>query len=303
VKRVDVVVIGENSWDLVAVVPEPPQANAKIRLTDFREFPGGEATTAAVGLARLGCRTKYIGRFGDDRFGVLARERLAAEGVDLTDAIIVGDQTTRLAVILVDQQSGDRTVLWRRDDALALRPDDLPDRVLRDARALLVGSDDVDAMTSAAARARQSGVTTFGDLERVHPGTDDLLRTLDVIVMAAEFPGRFTGRREPGSALREIAAQSSAAFVCVTLGREGCLALVNGREFRIPAFNVPVVDTTGAGDLFRAGLIARWLGSGTAADPVDLLRYASAAAALNCRALGAQTAAPRREEVEALLRA
>ena len=301
-RAVDVVAVGENSVDLVAVTEGHPQANAKYPLINYLELPGGEAASAAVGLSRLGWRAKYIGKVGDDRFGVMIRERLASEGVDVSEIIIVEDTTSRMAVILVDRETGDRTVLWRRADQLSLEPGDVEDQTLAAARVLLLGSDDVNAMTSVARRARERGARTVGDLEHVHTGTASLLRELDVVIMASTFPAAFTGEPDPGAALRQVAAISGASLVCVTLGGEGCLALAAGEELRVPAFDIDIVDTTGAGDMFRAGFIARWLREPNEPDVTELLRYANAVAALNCRETGAQTAAPRADEVEALLR-
>jgi sulfofructose kinase len=297
----DVLTVGENSVDLIAVVDGQPPANGKAPLLDYRELPGGEAATAAVGLARLGWRATYIGRLGDDRFGQFLRHHLTTEGVDVTHARIIASQPNRMALILVDSKTGDRTVLWRRGTPLAVQPEDVDDGVVASARVMLVGSDDVEAMSSAAARARGLGVRTVGDLEHVHSGTGALLRELDVVIMAESFPTALTGERSLGTAIREIAAASNASLVCVTLGQDGCLALVDGHEVRVPAYEVDVVDTTGAGDLFRAGFIARWLAEPETPDVTDLLRFANAVAALNCRAVGAQTAAPRLEEVETLL--
>jgi ribokinase/sulfofructose kinase len=185
---------------------------------------------------------------------------------------------------------------------LALLPDDVADDCVRRARVLLVGSDDVPAMTSAARRARWADVRTVGDLERIHAGTESLLRELDLIVMAASFPSAFTGIPSMGAALRAVAELSGAALTCVTLGEDGCLALAGGQEIRVPALATEVVDTTGAGDLFRAGLIGRWLQEPSGPSVVDLLRYAAAVAALNCRRQGAWAGAPRRSEVDQLLR-
>ena len=99
-----------------------------------------------------------------------------------------------------------------------------------------------------------------------------------------------------------MAREFPAAAICVTLGERGSLTRAGGREIRMPASRVPVVDTTGAGDAFRGGFIAGWLRAGDAAELEDLMRWASATAALKCRALGARTALPDRHEVEGLLR-
>jgi sulfofructose kinase len=298
----DVVVIGENSLDLVSTVAGFPTPDSKQELINFHEQPGGEGAAAAVGLARLGWRTSYLGRFGDDRWGERARAALIREGVDVNDTVVVAGVQSRFALIVVDASSGSRTVLWKRAPELALQPDDIHDDVLRQARVLLVGSDDVPAMTSAARRARAGDVRTVGDLERVHSGTDALLRELDVAVMAASFPEAFTGEANVGVALRAVAAHCGAALTCVTLGADGCLALAHGKEIHVPAIAVDAVDTTGAGDLFRAGVIARWLRQPQGPDIRDVLRYATAVAALNCRGPGAWAGAPRASEVEELLK-
>ena len=107
-----------------------------------------------------------------------------------------------------------------------------------------------------------------------------------------------TPRHDP---LAALARRFQPALVCATLGQEGSLALVAGTEIHTPGFRVPVVDTTGAGDAFRGGFIARWLAGGDRAHVEDVLTYANAVAALKCRALGARTAIPRRAEVEQLL--
>jgi sugar/nucleoside kinase (ribokinase family) len=299
---VDVVVRGENRMDLDATAGRYPNAYSTVELRDLAARPGGEGAAAAVGLSRLGWRTKYVGRFGDDGWGERGRGAIAQEGVDVEDCVIVRGVTSRVAVIVVDSSTNSRTVLWRRSPELALDPGDISDDSLRRTRVLLVGSDDVPAMTSAAERARGQEVRTVGDLERIHPGTDTLLRHLDVVIMAASFPSGFTGISPLGAALRAVAEHSGAALACVTLGEEGCLAVAAGVELRVPAFAVEAVDTTGAGDLFRAGFIGRWLQEPAGPDAGDLLRYAAAVAALNCRGQGAWAGAPRPSEVDQLLR-
>lgn len=300
-RPVDAIVIGENSIDLVATVDEFPAGDDKREMRAFAEMPGGEGATASVALARLGWRTSYLGRYGDDRMGTMGRALLQAEGVNVADAPIIPGAQSRVAVVLVQSQGGARAVLWQRSSAMAIEPADLREESIAQARVLLVGSDDVPSMTAAARIARRHDVRTVGDLERIHEGTDALLRELDVIVMAAAFPEALTGESSLGAAVALIARTYGAALTCVTLGEQGCLAVAEGREVRIPAFRVPVVDTTGAGDLFRAGLIARWLSEPEGPDITSLLRYASAVAALGCGVAGAQAGAPCPAQVEALL--
>lgn len=299
----DVVGFGLNSVDLLVVVSEHPLPDTKQRVEAFARSPGGQAATAMVACQRLGWRARYIGSFGDDEHGRLSRESLEAAGVDVSACRTVPGVPNQFAVILVEPRHGYRTVLWDRHPALAMRPEEVPQWAVTSGRILLVDCHDTEAATTAARYARAAGMRTVIDVERVRPGIDALLREIDVIIAAAEFPSQLTGEPDLGRALRAMARTYPAAVVCATLGAEGSLAVVGDREIRTPAFSVPVVDTTGAGDVFRAGFISAWLAAGETVDVEMLLAYANAVAALNCRALGARAGIPTAAEVEQLLAA
>jgi sugar/nucleoside kinase (ribokinase family) len=298
-RRFDVVGLGQNSIDLVARVPEFPRPNSKVPIDHLRWLPGGQVASALVGCARLGWRTCYIGRFGDDELGARGRESLEREGVALAIPSSSGSRS-RFAIVLVDARTGDRTVLWDRDPGIAVRPEDVPADVVQDARVLLVDCEDVGASIRAATIARAQGVITVVDVEAVVAGVHDLLPLIDVVIASEGFPEAVTGELDRRRALAVLAERYGSALACVTLGPQGSLAL-QGRDYiETPAFPVACVDSTGAGDAFRAGFIAgllRWGG----ADPAALLRHANAVAALACRAAGARDGLPVADEVDALL--
>jgi sulfofructose kinase len=296
----DVVGLGLNSIDMVVVVAEHPESNSKHPLQRFAKLPGGETATAMSVCARLGWDACYVGSFGDDEFGRLSAESLRTAGVSIDAARVVAGATNQFAIILVDARSGDRTVLWDRDPRLTLEPADVNKDVVTSGRILVVDSVQTAAAAQASAYAREAGIPTLLDIDKVRPGTSDLLRYIDVIIGAETFPGELTGLDEPGRALEAIAREFGAAVVCVTLGDEGSLARVNGREIRTPAYSVDCVDSTGAGDAFRGGFAAGCLAYPDG-DVEDVLAYANAVAALNCRALGARGGMPTRDEVERLL--
>ena len=297
----DVVGLGQNSVDQLAVVAEFPRGNTKHRIEQFARLPGGQVASAMVCCARLGWRARYVGRFGDDELGRFGLASLDEEGVDASAAQTVAGRT-RSAIVLVDGRSGDRTVLWDRDPALALRPGDIADEVWHSGRVLHVDCEDIAAATGAARAARAGGALTVIDVEAVLPGVPALLRHIDVIVASEGFPEKLTGHKDTGSALAAMAREYSPAVACVTLGAAGSLAMCQGREFRTPAFDVPVVDSTGAGDAFRGGFIAGYLQAGAEADVSDVLTFATAVAAIKCRLLGARAGLPRRADVEQFLR-
>ena len=301
-KPFDVVGFGLNSVDLLAVVAEFPHSNSKQRLQRFARLPGGQIATAMAVCARLGLRASYLGSFGDDDLGVLSRESLTREGVEVHAARVVRGATNQFAIILVDARSGERTVLWDRDPALATDPTMISREAITAGRMVVVDCHETAAAAQAARFAREAGVPTVSDIERVRPGIADLLKHLDAIIMAQEFPTALTGQDQLGRALQIIARDFNAPFVCVTLGKEGSLAWCEGREIRTPAFAVDCVDSTGAGDAFRGAFAAACL-----RQPLDdieaVLSYSNAVAALNCRALGARGGLPKPEEVEQLLAA
>lgn len=300
-KPYDVVGVGLNSVDLLVVVRAQPLLNTKQRAEQFAIRPGGQTATAMVTCSRLGWRARYIGRFGGDAHGSLCRASLRESGVDVSACETVDGATNQFAVIVVEQGSGNRTIMWGRHPGLHMTPADVPADAVTSGRVVLVDCHETAAATQAARLARQAGIPTVIDVERVRPGMRDLLREVDVIIAAQEFPTDLTGERSLGKALHLMAGEFGAALVAVTLGAEGSVAIVGGQEVRTPGLRVDVVDTTGAGDVFRGGFIAAWLAAAPDADAADLLRSANVVAALNCRALGAQGGIPEQAEVDAVL--
>jgi sulfofructose kinase len=298
-KPFDVVGFGLNSIDLITVVAEYPASNTKQRLQRFARLPGGQMATAMAACARLGWRARYVGSFGDDDFGALSRDSLMQAGVDIAAARTVPGATNQFAVILVDGRSGDRTVLWDRDPGLIMQPADVPRDAVTSGRMLIVDCHETPAATRAARYAREARIPTVIDVEKVRPGIADLLQNVDAIIAAQEFPGALTGHEDLGRALEAMGREFRASVVCATLGREGSLTWCAGREIRTAGFQVDCVDSTGAGDVFRGAFAAACLRRPDD-DIEEVLIYANAVAALNCRALGARGGIPTPAEVEQL---
>jgi sugar/nucleoside kinase (ribokinase family) len=303
--RFDFVAFGENSLDSVALSPSPIASARKIHLRSLVELPGGQAATAAVCCARLGWRSRYVGVVGDDAAGRRVRDAVSAEGVDMKVVTRIGGRTRR-AIVIVDESSGDRVVLDDRDPALDLAPGEILESVFADARILLVDGSDPDQSIRAARTARAAGVRTLVDVDRAVARVADLLACIDVVILPGEVVEALSGVPGLGRGLARLAQETGAAVVVATLGAGGALAWAGGREVSAragPRPDVRVVDTTGAGDAFRAGFAAAWLGrDGADPDLEDLLADANLVAGLNCRQLGAQTALPMRDEVSPWLR-
>lgn len=300
----DAVGFGENSMDLLAVPAANPASPSKQELARFARMPGGQIATAMVCCRRLGWRARYVGTFGDDDLGRLSRASLVGESVDASAALTVTGATNRLAIILVDASSGERTVLWHRDPAMRTAWTEARAGLTVAAtsgRLLLVDCEDTEASTHAARAARLAGIPTIVDVEDAGPGASALVREIDVIIAAEGLPSALTGHADIGRALEAIEHESGARLVCATLGSEGSLARCGGREIRTRPFRVSCVDTTGAGDAFRAGFAAACLRTPDG-EVEDALDYANAVAALNCRGLGAWSGLPGPADVDILLR-
>jgi len=296
----DAVGLGLNTIDILAVVKEFPSSNGKYPLQEFVELPGGQAASALVACSRLGWRACYIGSFGNDARGMEARSGLIGDGVNVSACRFV-NAPQPLSLILVDGNH-QRTVLWSRSPQLDLEPGDVKEKNIRAGRILLVDCYETRAAIQAAEFARKAGVPTVIDVDEARPGLASLLERIDIMITDEAFPELFSGVSVVGAALERMMKEFRPAVACATLGRQGSLTLVNGTEIFTPAFDVAVVDSTGAGDAFRGGFMAGWLQAGTSPRVEDVLLYASAVAALQTRGLGARTAMPSREEVDSFFR-
>jgi len=294
---IDFAAFGENSLDTVVVAGPGWQDRSKSAATRLDECPGGQAATAAVACARLGWRSRYIGAMGHDDAAKVLRAALVRESVEPVVVTREG-AVTRRAVVIVDEATGDRLVFEHRDRGLDMQPGELAPSVFTQARVLLVdGSDAVQAL-AAARIARAAGTRTMVDVDTVGPGTTELLRSIDIVVVPEAVALEIAGAGGLGAALEAIGRETGAVAVVATMGLEGALGWCADGEVRALATRVHVVDTTGAGDAFRAGLAASWLASaGSQPDFERLIADANLLAGLSCRAVGAQTALPAKPEV------
>src|SRR5215208_4909806 len=271
----DVIGIGENSVDLVYRVPRLAGGGDKVRAAGCRRLLGGQVATTLCTCAALGLRTRYVGTFGNDDHGRLIRSELEQRDVDTSHAH-VRYAPNRHAVILVDEGTGERTVIWQRDASLALRPEDLPPESLTGARVLHVDNVDEETAIAAARQGREAGMIVTTDIDQVTDRTSELIAAATFPILAERVPQALTGQTQPDEALRALRSRH-AGMMCVTLGPRGAMLLAGEELFEAPAVEVTAVDTTGAGDVFRGALIYALLRGDR---PDVMLRFANAAAAL-----------------------
>jgi sugar/nucleoside kinase (ribokinase family) len=273
-----------------------PPRGSKVEYRTATVLPGGQVATTVVACQQWGMQTRYVGKLGDDAAAALHREAFARAGVE-AQLITVSGGASPQSLILVDS-GGERTVLCRRDERLILQADDLDREWIVNARALHVDGHDTAAATVAARWARAAGIPVIADLDEPYLGVEELLENIDYLIVSRDFPCRLMDEPNLEKALRGMQLRYGCMLTAATLGEEGVLAWDGKQVHHSSAYSVPVVDTTGAGDIFHAGFIYGLLQGWPLERQLD---FACAAAALNCMAVGARGGIQTVESIESLM--
>ncbi len=293
-KPFEVVGMGLNSVDFLCVVPEFPAPNSKMEMLQFCKQGGGQVATAMVALSRWSVKTKYVGKVGEDEWGQFSLDSLRQENVDVSSVTVEPNATNQFAAIIVDRTSGERTILWNRDERLMYRMGELRKEEVCSGKLLHLDGHDIHAAIQSARWAKEEGIPTVVDLDKVEPLTSELIKEIDFVITSSRFPTLFTRISDPERALIEMQRQTS-GFVCATLGQEGAIAFVDGDILYARGSEINAVDTTGAGDVFHAGFIYGLLQNW---EVEEILRFANSAAALKCREFGGRRGIPTLEEIQ-----
>ncbi len=294
--KVDLVGVGLNATDTLIPLRDYPARGSKMEYTAASVMPGGQVATAVVACQSWGLSTRYVGKLGDDDAARLHREAFAGAGVEARLITVAGGVSPQ-SLILVDG-GGERTVLCRRDERMALQPQELDRAWIENARALLVDGHDTAAATQAAAWARAAGVAVVADLDEIYPGVEDLIANIDYLIASRDFPCRLMDDSSLERALRRMQLRYGCRLTAATLGIGGVLAWDGEQFLARAAYRVPAVDTTGAGDIFHAGFIYGLLRGWPLQQQLD---FSCAAAAMNCMAQGARGGIQPVEAIEKLM--
>jgi len=294
----DIVGVGLNATDTLLIVPHFPAYAGKVPFQQEILSPGGQVASALVACARLGMRAKYIGTIGDDVRGRIQMESLSGTGINLDHVQMRRNCANQSAYIIIDRATGERTVLWRRDDCLRIDPGQIAPEQITCARLLHIDGHDTAAVAHAAAVARRHGIPVTVDVDTIYHGFDHVLPNVDYLIASSEFPANWTGIGDPFLALETLQNQYGMKVAAMTLGAHGSLARENGRFHYSPAYVVNCVDTTGAGDVFHGAFCYAVL---EGLPMHQALEFSNAMAALNCTALGARGGIRGLEEIRSLM--
>lgn len=299
--------IGLSSWDRLISVPAYPEVGGQADVLEEVSAAGGTTTNTAVALARLGADVGLATAIGDDDRGELVRAGLAAEGIDTSWVTVKPGEVTDLATVIVSREPLDRTIFWEQGAQLR-RHDKLDIFGLMSGEVLVVDVGDaplrrflLDLPAHTVPNAQLLGSLTYLANEQLADAFDLALRH-DAIVTNVRDLQDVTGTwtlSDATTALQHRMRGANLRAALVTLGAEGCHVVTETERKRVPAYKVEVVDPTGAGDAFVAGvawgMAQRW-------EWDEVARFANAVGALSCCSLGAQTSLPSLEDVRTLMR-
>lgn len=298
-KPFDVVGVGINVIDYLFRVPQFPEPNTKMDALGATIQGGGLTATAMVACARLGLRTRYIGKFGDNEIGSMAVEELGREGLDVSASVTAPGVPNRFYVVLVEEGTGHRTIVRLRDPRIWLRPEELAPEAICAGRVLHLDGYEGDAALQAARWAKTAGIPVSVDAEEPTQHRKELFALTDILIVGLRFGRELTGASDPDGILEGLA-HLGPTCVGVTLGEAGSKLRHRGETVSAAGFPVNVMDTTGAGDVFHGaflfGLLQGWEAS-------DILRFANAVSALKCTRLGGRAGIPTLAEVQGFLAA
>ena len=278
--------------DEVFQVDRFPQPDTKTQAQSFFIVNGGCAANAAVAVTRLGGRAALAGPLGDDANGERVLAALAREEVDCSGCQRLAGVPTALSAIFLDAQ-GERMIVTHCDDRLAAARPINPARLVASADAVLADNRFPEFVRPICEAARARGLMVVLDADRPTRICDELFRIATHVVFSSECLRATTGRDD----LAAVAA-TTPSFLAVTHGPHDVLWREGAAMRKSPVFAVQAVDTLGAGDVFHGAFTLALAQGGALAAAI---RFAAAAAGIKCARLGGSMAAPRRDEVDALL--
>lgn len=299
------IVFGSLNMDLVAQVPDLPQAGETILGTGFTTVPGGKGGNQAVAAARLGAPTTMVGRVGNDSFGTLLCQSLQASNVT-THLVSVDDGPSGVALITVDT-AGENQIVVVPGANSHVGSAELERLPLGTKASILLMQFEIplSAVIAAAERATEQAAEHYVIVDPAPARPDvptDFYHLVDILTPNQTEASQLTGLtvKDVSTAMdaAQVLRQWGASTVIVKLGNQGIVVASKSDSFHVPAFQVEAVDTVAAGDAFNGGLaVALWEGKSLR----SAVEWASAVAALSVMTPGAQTSMPTRQQVETFL--
>lgn len=286
--------LGHAAYDITFQTDHYPEENTKTRLDSTASCGGGPASNAAYLLAKWGCDVSFAGLVGDDYYGREIQKEFQEIGVDITYLELSNLSNTMLGFIIANTENGSRTILSRKDKNpvfLSKIPEGQYDVILLDG--------EEEACAKKVLENNKDAITII-DAGSYRESTLALCPLVKYVVCSHDFAENCTNRKmhyddlETIIPIYEELKKKFQNYVIITLEGKGSFTEINGEYQIIPSISVPVVDSTGAGDIFH-GAFTYFLAHGYSLDRT--MRLSNIAGALSVSKLGGRFSMPTLEEV------
>jgi ribokinase len=293
----EIIGVGLAVLDHLMIVPEFPSREGVISSTQYEVHGGGMVSTALVAAARLGGSTEFWGRVGDDEYGETIIKELKQYGVGTNQIYVVANGRTGVCFVLVKAGTGERSFVIHRQKNLHVDLKTLNLERIKKAKVLLIDASWPEAAHKAAHFAKAHGVPVICDVHDPTQPSLDLLALSDYAVVPRHLADVLAPKGDYASALHDLKSRGVKVPI-ITLGKDGCTYLFQGRVYKHPSFPVKVLDTTGAGDCFHGAFC---FGLSRNLELPQSVTFASAVAALSTTKLGGRAGIPTYQETIAFM--
>lgn len=298
----DVIGFGKPCVDLIVKVEHLPKDDESLPMQDYTLQGGGKVATALVTAARLGCKAGFIGKVGGDSFGDFIIQDFIKHGIDVSQLTREEGKTSPFSVVISNTAGQGRSIIWEKGTVTATTWEEIDKAYLKETMYVhLAGSSELEQ--NIARTAKRNGSRVVYDADFYEPTVEEILPWIDVLISSQEFADAYA--RTQLSTVRDYLkvakdlSKYGPEIVVITLGKKGAVGFNQGKTLYQEAFKVPVVDTTGAGDVFHGAFI---VGLWQKLSVEDCLKFSSAVAALKTMAIGGRAGIPTLPDVSNFLR-
>ncbi len=292
--------VGYCTLDFIGEVDRFAEPDAKVEWDKLSVQGGGAAATAMVTLARWGVDTLFVGKVGADARGGEIVATLSGEGIDVDGVVYQDGAISQVTFVVIESATGQKRTYFTVGTVDPLTEDEVGAQMLEGVDVLHVDGTSSSAQLKLVKLARERGILTVLDAERVEDGVIELVGASDIVVASERFASQFTGQGSLEGMCKALV-ERGPGVVVVTMGDEGAVAMEkDGVLVRAPAYPVEVVDNTGAGDVFHGAFIYAYT---MKRELSECLSFACVAAGISCLGLGGRERIPELAEVDAILAA
>lgn len=294
---IDVVGVGSVVIDRKSTVSSIPKLDEIVLAYDHYFHMGGPVANALATLQRLGTQTQFMGKLGDDEYGNMIADTMAAEGIDTSRLELDKDERTGFATVMVDRKTAKRSIFVFVGHLGSVPESCIDEGAIQNAKLLHVDTDTPAAM-KACRIASSAGVPISVDADGLFRGIEDVLNMATIFIPAQEIATQLTGNDNPIASGKQLLEKYNLDTVVVTRGVEGSVTFTADEMITADAFPVDAVDTTGAGGVYQGGYLYGYLQGW----PLEkTAQFANAAAGLMISGMNGWDDIPTLDQVEAMI--